>query len=99
MPLGSLLVADAVGDVAVSPVPFPWALAGSKALPGPWHLHRLRPCRAAPASRHGGNLQDLAVLRASFSIWPWRCPPTSLPSLPVPSLPASPGSSRQPPSR
>jgi len=60
-----------------------------EALPAPWHPRRLRPCRTAPASRHRGNSQDLAALRASSSIRLRLCLPV-LPSLPVPSLPNHP---------
>lgn len=67
----------------------------SEALPGPWHPHRLCPCHAAPASRHRGDLQDLAVLRASSSIWPRYWPPhipPPAPALPFLPPPAAPGS-------
>lgn len=68
------------------PAPCPFPSGGreqSEVLLGSWHPRQLRPSCAAPASRHGGDLQDLAAPRASSSIWPRRCSP--FPPRPFPS--------------
>lgn len=81
----TLLTADAVADVVAPASPIPSLGAGmewSTELLGPWHL----------CSLHRGDLQGLAVLRASSSIWLRCCypaphtsphpflPPTAAPS-------------------